>query len=97
MEQEKSVLEENWQQVKGMLEEKQKELAAAEESRLEMLARLEEAEIKLGAEREENTILRDNKQRLEYRLEEMDKQILEMMVDKEDLEHKLVALQVRFG
>uniref|UniRef100_A0A915CYU1 Uncharacterized protein n=1 Tax=Ditylenchus dipsaci TaxID=166011 RepID=A0A915CYU1_9BILA len=93
MEQEKQVLEENWQQVKAMLVEKEKELATVEDIRQDTANQVTQLEVQLAVEKDENTLLKDLRQRLEYRLEEMDKEILEMMVDKEDLEQKLVVLQ----
>jgi hypothetical protein len=57
------------------------------------LNKLESAERSLGFANQE---FLDQRSRLEFRIQEFDKQILEAMVEKELLEHKINNLEVKF-
>lgn len=56
--------------------------------------RLKHSEILIIEKEEQFNTICDTKQRLETRIVEMDKHLLEIMVDKENIEQKLYILQV---
>jgi len=90
---EKRAREERWCEVKAILTEKEQALASTEE---QLTARQEEIATLQGRLNElesENSHISAVKQRTDFRLDEMDKQLLEMLVDRERSEENLKALK----
>lgn len=94
MEQEKRILQQNWEEVRAMLVEKEKELACAEEVQTEHSTRCRDLESTVNALRDEVTLLESAKLRLETQRVEMDKRLLDLMVEKESVEARLAAIEV---
>lgn len=69
-------------------------LSEADARLAELDVRLRDIEAQLEADREHHNIMRDGKQRLEFQLEERDKRLLEIIVAKEHVDQRIVALQV---
>lgn len=75
MDQEKSILEDNWRQVKHLLEEKERELASAEAKHAERVARMQELEKQLAILSSENDRLLQGSEEMKRAVEAKNEQI----------------------
>ena len=84
-------MEANQERLKNHLHENEIEMASIKKEYLENVAKIQEMKQSLDRANNEHS---EQKARLEYRLQEIDKQLLDCLVDKERLEQRLIVYEV---
>jgi len=88
---EKEIAEKNLQEVNVLLHEKESECFSLKSEHSGAIEKIVNLELLLARAHEDHS---EHKKRLEFRLDEVDKHILEVMVEKEELEQKILIFEV---